>query len=565
MRLIFVKKIVFFAATFIAIFPVNPLAQDKINHMNTSKNGSTLSDIYTLGRVIGTRTTTDLFIPRFDNNQVSLQNLFHFSAGTDNKSAFGFSTSLQALGVRDALQLLLMIPEFDLKLAPNRSNRISATILPFNLLFAVSEGMAITGFDFPFTTMNSYSWDFLSKNGQIDVPEDQYENSFFFGPQLNPGQVRLGADFTHPILFESTVFPISLAGALEFGIGLPGNFSNSSSFSFNRIAEETYTNQSSIIDSYDTTDVTTTFEWRTPFSTMQAGYRYLDRFFQQHTIQLSGTYLTGPYTTSFSEVNGNWDGTFSPLLHARQFMIQLHCRYLLKDSYLPTNQAVLLNNDIRYGITNFFTIGYAGSLNIQKNGNPLFIAVPGIHLSNIPRRTRGPTEVTPFEYQFGYWPRHGEYQLAISYKLPLNDPPTYYLDYPYNFIPSNYSSIHSDMFGMNTSFNRTFGIALTDPRIEPLNNSDGQVNISAGVAPHVCLFNTFNMRTIKVSPSYSGWTKYNSPARNISYANQFGMAFGDPQNYLFTVMFGAFIQTQSGISNDDKFDFLISLLYTTSL
>lgn len=557
MRFIFIPLITIVSTVLFTVYAQYPPDQEVMADIDELENQSTLNDAYTLGRIAGSRATYNLTVPLFEESEFIFLNAFHHSVGTDNRNAYGFS-SVQALGLGDAFMLLFMVPEFDLALAPVPSHRIAATIMPLNLIFVAGEGDAATGFELPFVMMNTYSWDFLTNSGSIKVSADQNENSFFFGPQLNPGQIRLGADFAHPIMFESGVIPAVLGGALEFGIGLPGNISNNSSFSFSQVMDDHYSTFDYEID--DSVAVATAFDWRTPFTTVQAGYQFLQEGYKEHIIGLTGTFLSGPHTTSFSEVNGNWDGTFSPLLHARQFMALLHGSYGITEP----SSFLRFENTFKYGVTEIFTIGYEGSFTIWEDRDPYFVAIPGIHLSNIARRTHGPAQVTPFEYRFGYWPRVGEYRLDIRYKLPLNDPPMRSSEYPlYEYLNTDYMSNLFNLISMNTTFDDVFRRDATHPQEGLLNNYDGQVHFSAGLAANVNIFNTFNMRTVRVYSS-SSYT-LESQEDNFVYSNQFGMAFGNPQYSLFTLMFGVFGQTRKSAEDKEKFDFMVSLLYTASL
>jgi len=579
----FIHDMVLIVTSVLLGLPGNASAQDELASMNEIESGSILDDTYTLGRIVGSRTTYNLTQPFFEDNSVLLFNTLHSSIGNDNKSAYGF-TAIEALGIGEGFGFLLMVPEFDLIFAPAESHRFSITLMPTNLYFVASENDARVGFQTPFLMVNRYSWQFLSRDGRIEVPSDQNENSFFFGPQLNPGQFSFGIGFAHPIAGST----VDISGVpdfhVNFGIGLPENISNTTGFSWSHVSEP-YTSMNynypyNFTYNYDTIGISSVFEWRTPITTVNAGYLFTnignmddnfnsisDNYWnnQQHVIRLGGTFISGPNSTSFSEVNGNWDGTFSSLLHARQLMAQLHSTYLTRSNSGFNLQSLSLDNSIRYGITDFVTVGYEGILRVPFDEDVTFSATPGIHVSNIPRRTRGPAEVSPFEYKYGYWPRYGEYRLDIRYRLPLNDPPLDASPYLYDYITINNANNVLGVTSLDADIDGWFYGKAADPRNSLMPNYDGQASISAGVAPRINIFNTFNMRIVESYYPEFSWLSDTEPENNFIYANQFGVAFGNPQQRLFHIMLGLFGQTRQDVNDEERFDFSISLLYTSSL
>lgn len=170
----------------------------------------------------------------------------------------------------------------------------------------------------------------------------------------------------------------------------------------------------------------------------------------------------------------------------------------------------------------------------------------------------------PFEYKFGYWPKKGEYLLDIQYKLPLNDPPVFSTAYFYD------NSVNMYSFDLNTMFSPFYNVrdfitgVHPDPRKGVLYNYDAKMIFSTGYFDNVCLFDIFSMRTVKVRLRELQ-TEADSTENDFIFANQFGVAVGNPSRNFFTFMFGFFGETIFIDNGREPSNILLSFLYTASI
>jgi hypothetical protein len=115
---------------------------------------------------------------------------------------------------------------------------------------------------------------------------------------------------------------------------------------------------------------------------------------------------------SVEEALGNWNGFFSPQMPQGQFD--------LEDSLFvyprKNGNDVAIRGSARYGALEEATIGL--DYNVSLSGADFSEIYFTTCLSNIERRTRGPSEVSNLEYQIGYLPIWGEGRVLMDILLP---------------------------------------------------------------------------------------------------------------------------------------------------
>ncbi|MEN9353730.1 MAG: hypothetical protein RL318_1055 [Fibrobacterota bacterium] len=115
---------------------------------------------------------------------------------------------------------------------------------------------------------------------------------------------------------------------------------------------------------------------------------------------------------SVEEALGNWNGFFTPQMPQGQFD--------LEDSLIiqPRDEGndLTIRGSARYGALEAATIGL--DYNVALSGGEFSELYFTTCLTNIPRRTKGPSEVSNLEYQLGYLPTYGEGRVLLDFLLP---------------------------------------------------------------------------------------------------------------------------------------------------
>jgi len=129
-------------------------------------------------------------------------------------------------------------------------------------------------------------------------------------------------------------------------------------------------------------------------------------------VLVHGGAIGGGIRPSGKEVAGNWNGFFSPQMPQGQFD--------LEDSLFVYPQEdgndVQVRGSMRYGALDGASLGL--DYDVDMGGGVFSSLYLTTCLSNIPVRAKGPSEVSPLEYQLGYLPKAREVRLMMDVLLP---------------------------------------------------------------------------------------------------------------------------------------------------
>jgi len=585
-------------------------APDETEPPVTPKDGiaseNTLGNWYTLGRVSGNKTYLNMLSPYIDRDQggLLLSDFFHTTSGNDRfEGGISFVSVLGFTGY-DFL-FLGMLPEGDLLFAPTPSSRLSLTMTTPNLSFILSDQFSGSGLEDGFYANSLLQWTFLSNKGEIHVNPDQYETAFYLGPQVNAGQVKtsvsLGNLYNDPNYYSKRQGMFFLYSTAT--VGILDNFSITSRYSF--ASDELSKTELSRLNTEINADPINSYtgilhylyplkhsasgflEYRLPMFATKGGYQFTSGYSNNYiytsngnlvpsetpnvtsnTFFLDASYLLGTHISSLSQVNGNFDGYFTPILGERQLYV--HAFSVLdftSNLYLQSYQTLQVQNVVRYGVTPFLTIGQYGSIQFFEGSMSGNIAL-NFTITNIPLRTRGPEAVSKFEYQFGYWPRAGEFRIDGSYNYVDNrgseesyqSAGSVLSHLNNNSFPSSYGSLNnlqSTSYGQHPPGDESL---FASPFIA--------FSFSTGLSNSCILSNTFEVQTEQFSGTYSsnsyyGGTNYfyESYSTNL-WANQFSIHLGNPKQYLHSLSILLAGQNSSEFTGSENFDFLLSYTYT---
>jgi hypothetical protein len=282
----------------------------------------------------------------------------------------------------------------------------------------------------------------------------------------------------------------------------------------------------------------------------------------RNSIYSDFSIITGNHVSSLAEVNGNWDGYFSPLLGNRQFLAHLHPEMEFIRYPSRIEPFFTLDHNLNYGCSPWLTIGEKGDLRAARQSTVVMDFSLTATLSNIPLRTRGPEQVSKFEYVFGYWPRKGEFRIDAEAKLPLPTRSLYHLP-----TTSIIRSVSNNVLNRLYNFNRLevfSNTSISGYNQSALEDYDHRLKITFGVASSCILSNDF---MIKEATSYQyiynengySWSDEN---RNYLFTDQIGVHCGNTDKFLHTLHIGLYWQTAVMTSGRDRFDFMLSYLFT---
>jgi hypothetical protein len=553
--------------------------------------GSAGSD-YNLGRIIGRGPLLNLLTSYWSGDGIMLLDMFHTQGGVDNIYNIGWSAVGTVSGEQNcAPYWIMMFPELSFNAALGNANRLLMKFNPANVVFDASEGNTSTGFESPFYMQNSYQWDFLSKDGKIQISLDQYDNAFYFRPLVNQGQVRISTVVSHTIRGSGSNKPSLFDCRLNSSIGIVNNLQMdvftklTSGHSRLDYPEASLENEEYLVyDLPDTFNIGSQLLFRVKNISLTTGYLYQRDYWRLPRHALYGNefytkadYILGNSISTIKEVEGNWDSFFKPLLGGHQlhatlgFSVQrMHQdkNGIKVDGSKHSNTEYF--NSLRYGLTKWMTIGedfsYSGSYNYSLRVHTT--------LMNIPHRTYGPSEASKFEYNFGLWPNKGQVRIDCEYKIPANK--AYYL------------SEKSEPTLVLLSKRSGRSIIIVDPNdfadtILPsvvsnlsdtkgiLHQHDFYFNLATGLWKNAFVSNSFEYRIDKILiPHYGFLSEFgddfktidSTEAReNIIFADNLTFAFGNPKKNLFFIAFTCFGQTDKRLTAQEKIDFMVSAVY----
>jgi len=273
---------------------------------------------------------------------------------------------------------------------------------------------------------------YLSRDGRIALDEETTPFAFYYGPVLGEGQFEVKAKLRNTLIDTS-----DLRGyGIDFAYGIAPH------------AQAWISYQDSLHKNY-----------RDYYSNYYGSYSVEERY-QQQALALGGDWVSshlragaqavhgetnGSAAPSFSDIGkldswsflgyggflgggtaptaaqaaGNWNGFFTSNLSKGE--------YDLEDSLsvYPTSDEtiVLLRGSARYGVVEPLTVGLDYRFQFATSSSQEFLL--NLALSNMARRTQGPSQVSAIEYQVGILPKQGEGRLLLQVRLPGSDGGTY--------------------------------------------------------------------------------------------------------------------------------------------
>lgn len=552
---------------------------------------------YNLGRIIGGGTLFNQLTSYWPEDGFMLADVFHTQGGADNIYNIGWSVVGSVYGEKNySPYWLLGFPELTFNSALGKSNRLRMKFNPANFVFIASDGKTSSGFEDPFYMKNSYQWDFLSKDGKIQISPDQYDNAFYFRPLVTPGQVRLSAVVNHTIRGSGSSKPSLFTCRLNSSFGMINNlkmdiFTKFTSGHSRLSYPEPPPGYKELLtyDFPDTFNIGSQLLFRVRNLSLSAGYRYQLDYWRLPKKAQNGNeyfakveYILGNTIFTIKEVEGNWDSFFRPLMGEHQLYASLGIN-TLKSSPDNDRQWIYENayngfsesnggcfNSLRYGLTRWMTIGEDFSYSWYYNYSLRIHTT----LMNIPHRTYGPSEASKFEYVFGLWPNKGQVRIDCEYRMPANK--AYYLSEksePTLVLLSKHSGRSIIIVDPND-----FSDTILPSVVNKLSDAKGilykhdlYLNVATGLWKNAFISNSFEYRIDNISIPHYGfqhWGDYDyktidstKECKNIIFADNLTFAFGNPKTNLFLVAFTCFGQTDQRLKGREKFDFMVSAVY----
>jgi hypothetical protein len=562
----------------------------------TDNSDYTGSD-YNLGRIIGTGPLFNCLTSYWQKDAFTLIDKFHTQVGVDKNYSLGWST----IGSRNVEEgfypyWTLMFPELNFNAALGNSNRLKIAFNPANFVFEAAQKWTSSGFTEPFYMKNSYQWDFLSNDGKIKISPDQYDNAFYFRPLVNQGQVRLCTVVNHTIRSSGSNKPSLFACQLNSSAGIVNNLQMDL---FSKItvghSRLDYPELPLDYEEYLASNLSDTFNiglrllYRVRNLSLSAGYCYQRDYWRFPKNAQNGNgyytkveYVLGNTIYTIKEVEGNWDSFFTPAMGEHQLCASLGFNKL-RSSPNKDRKRIYENtysgysrssgeffNSLRYGLTKWMTIGE----DFSYSGYYTYSLRLHTTLMNIPHRIYGPSESSKFEYVFGLWPNKGQVRIDCEYEVPANG--AYYL--------SEYTEPTLVLLSKHSGR----GILIIDPVefadtklpsvVNGLSDAKGMLhkhdlylNVAIGLWKNAFISNSIEYRIDKIRiPHYVtqqwGGVDYNVVDRtdmrkNIIFADNVTLAFGNPQRNHFLIAFTCFGQTDQRLNGREKIDFMVSAVY----
>lgn len=546
------------------------VGEERVNAVSTlSEESDCLGSDYNLGRIIGPSPIYNNLLLYWPENSFMLMDLFHTQTGMDDKFNFG-GYGLGVLGhykEHDALWVY-MFPEFDFNCAAGPSNRFRGVFMPSNLLFMAQGGRTTSGFDRPFFMQNMYQWDFLSRDGKIRVSPDQLDNSFYYRPLLNAGQVGINMSLLHS--FGDSDRTNYGAARSHISVGLLDKLQLDIDAQYN---SATYTYHSPYYNNFKYVPEYFWFgsglHFRSGNFAVNSGYTLNKEWVEaevtrSHIISVKGAYIRGNSIGSVREVEGNWDDLFTPQMGEHQLYTSVGFDFNIVADNVENSYAGL-SNSLKYGLLRTLTVGenlylsdYGDEMNVKLELTALF--------SNIPHREYGPSEASKFEYIFGFWPEQGQVLLDIAYRLPFKKDKLTYWSQPIISLVSRSQlsllSIMDNPLASSSLLTVPFQRSTVDGILV---DRDLHLKIMAGLARKVIIVNVFEFRIDKMFEyrinKYELWGSNidvaESEDNNFVYVNDIKTAFGDPHRILFILSGQIFGQSDKALNGKKKFDFIL--------
>lgn len=478
--------------------------------------------------------------------------LVHFRTGKHRNMSFGITPVLLAFSTKSKTNYLQLIPQFDVTWRSPCENRFYLSSQPMNLFFiGTGNGKGVNGLESPFTMLNSFEWEYLSRKGAIAIDERQYDLAFLYGPQLNAGQFRnrfmisktVNSDTVPYRKFDVTVTPeIGISEYLQ--VQAEGHYSfldsvNGTVFGYASDIGNFIIYEKSITDSFNVglglryanrqllcTANGGIYHWKNRQLTKEreVSGSYLNKYqvdFSEIRFNLAAAHLLGERITSLQELEGNWDAFESRWLGHGQWLNEIWGEYIptreltIKESTsvhsgfvgIPASEKdsslsiIRMNQQTRYGLHTYFEVGE--KVNLIFEDGCLTSSKIGINIvsCNIPIRHDGLNEISDHEYF------HGVNLLKSHYFLSLHwFPPLFSTKYTYEFLPiyervqlaNAIRNVMNPVSSSSNSFFSGFRLMKNDAIESP---PDFACTIAWAPLNVLTLANNLDIRTISFTPS----------------------------------------------------------------
>lgn len=421
----------------------------------SAQDGSLESD-YTLERITGggILSNTAVLGP-FHNEWTTITDQLSFQVGKEDRRQFGFSF----LGGGILLPgLIVGISDINCAFRPGDGHRIR-----FDINTNLAQGMfAEGGFHELDPWLNGYlssllHWDFLSRKGSIAVDPAYFDMAFFCGPQVKRGQFGFRSGVQ--------VFGSNYSGDVSGGLyllpvlGITDRFQVSGRVNILPPDAETDNTMYGIRADYRLPHVQISPGWL--FRQKRIIHYHYDSLtfqttsdYETHSVNelfLEGTCISGHHIESAGQVRGNWDGYFSDLPGPLQLLskTRVSCSFTPGDTFYRYYRRQLMNDvlwwdegvqtlikghplwsasqGLRFGLLPMLTLGSDYGLLSNDGMLPQHRLFASATISNVKLRGKGPSEVSKFEYEYGYLLKEKEFKVSARYLLPFTKPDTRYI------------------------------------------------------------------------------------------------------------------------------------------
>lgn len=383
-----------------------------------------LDEAYTLGRLTGSSSTGALLMDSHAGT-TTLASAFDFRVGAADRWALDLPLALATASKDSRSVNLYQLPGARLGLHPTPGLMLDAQLMSSNLWVLTSSGDGANGFDegVPKVLHSDLFAHWLSQDGRIALDGNTAPFAFLYGPRVGAGQLDLSGRWSGTHIDTSEIRGYDFKAAYGLAPGLQG-WAEYSDTLRKDIYRSSYWNS---VNRYVTQTLGLGADWVSSHARAGGNLRHIQPA-TDGTPDLSdlgtletwslGAYLgyqDGARQPTAAEVAGNWNGFFTPHLAKGQY--DLEGNVWIAPTTSQTN--VQISGNLRYGLLDQLTVGFEPQLSFAYTNDQTFFL--SACLSNIPRRTKGPHEVSALEYQTGYLPRAGEGRLLARVMLPGSD------------------------------------------------------------------------------------------------------------------------------------------------
>jgi hypothetical protein len=315
-------------------------------------------------------------------------------------------------------------------------------------------------------------------------------------------------------------------------------------------------------------------DYRIKSLTTQCGYQYSQFDWEwakitKHVLYMQAAYLSGSSITNVSQVNGNWDGYFSPMLDYNKILTQVQLAYTFNNEN-ESSKLFTIQNTLSYGLFQYCTISENLGITSGTSMKPTFDLLLNTIIMNIPIRESGPSQVSNYEYVHGYIPKKGQLRLESSYRIPIQKPIISFYELPSLLEFASAGTVLGFAYRDNytsTDPNSAFDWSRTNAVGSTLKNSDFLLKFSTGLSDYLVLLNSFALRRDRYRQlydySYSSY-KPDSVFSNTIFAENLGLSFVQPGLKSFTIQITYLGQTDKHVSGREKNDWLLSSMYQSA-